>query len=149
MPVTEQKPNVLLTQRLLDAQAGVLGSMLIDPDTVPLVLGQVQAKDFIEPRYRAIFEAIAALFREGKAVDAILVREKLGGGVNSSWTEFLNGIMDVTCTAAHVEDYVDQLRQGSMLHGLRELGEKIAATEDLDTARHPGHDLRGRLRKVF
>ena len=133
--MTEQKPNALLTQRLLDAQAGVLGSMLIDPDTVPLVLGRVQAKDFIEARYRAIFEAIAALFREGKAVDAILVREKLGGGVNSQWTELLTGIMDVTVTAAHVEDYVDQLRQGATLHGLRELGEKIAATEDLDTAR--------------
>ena len=41
----------------------------------------------------------------------------------------------ITVTAANVEDYVDQLRQGATLHGLRELGEKIAATEDLDTAR--------------
>ena len=42
------------TQRIADPAAagrpgGRAGSMLIDPDTVPLVLGQVQAKDSSSP----------------------------------------------------------------------------------------------------
>lgn len=130
--MTEQP---ILTQRLLDAQAGVLGSMLFDPDTVPLVLSRVRDEDFVTREYRLIFQAVEALFRESKPVTPILVREKLGVGVESPLTKLLAGIVDITVTAAHVEDYVDQLRQGATLHSLRELGEKIAATEDLNTAR--------------
>lgn len=130
--MTEQP---ILTQRLLDAQAGVLGSMLFDPDTVPMVLSRVRSEDFVTREYRMIFQAVEALFREGKPVTPIMVREKLGVGVRSPLTELLAGILDITVTAAHVEDYVDQLRQGATLHRLRGLGEKIAATEDLDTAR--------------
>ena len=130
--MTEQP---ILTQRLLDAQAGVLGSMLFDPDTVPMVLSRVRSEDFVTREYRMIFQAVEALFREGKPVTPIMVREKLGVGVRSPLTELLAGIVDITVTAAHVEDYVDQLRQGATLHRLRGLGKKIAATEDLDTAR--------------
>ena len=130
--MTEQP---ILTQRLLDAQAGVLGSMLFDPDTVPLVLSRVRDEDFVTREYRLIFQAVEALFREGKPVTPILVREKLGVGVESPLTQLLAGILDITVTSAHVEDYVDQLRQGATLHSLRKLGEKIAASEDLDTAR--------------
>ena len=42
MPVSEIKQDAILSQRLLDAQVGVLGSMLIDPDTVPEVLSRVR-----------------------------------------------------------------------------------------------------------
>ena len=63
MPVSEIKQDAILSQRLLDAQAGVLGSMLIDPDTVPEVLSRVRDEDFAEKKYRLIFQAIQARFR--------------------------------------------------------------------------------------
>jgi len=72
--VSEIKQDAILSQRLLDAQVGVLGSMLIDPDTVPEVLSRVRDEDFAEKKYRLIFQAIQARFRAGQAIDPILVR---------------------------------------------------------------------------
>lgn len=120
--MSEIKQDAILSQRLLDAQVGVLGSMLIDPDTVPEVLSRVRDEDFAEKKYRLIFQAIQARFRAGQAIDPILVRETLGGGVDSPWTSILQGLMDVTTTAAHVDDYVDALRASVTLSNLRTLG---------------------------
>ena len=50
--MSEIKQDAILSQRLLDAQVGVLGSMLIDPDTVPEVLSRVRDADFAEEKYR-------------------------------------------------------------------------------------------------
>ena len=132
--MSEIKQDAVLSQRLLDAQAGVLGSMLIDPDTVPGVLARVRDEDFVNKDYRLVFQAIQARFRAGQAIDAILVRETLGGGVDSSWTALLRDLMDVTATAAHVDDYVDALRSSVTLAGLRALGAQLAEADRLEDA---------------
>ncbi|WP_273482445.1 DnaB-like helicase N-terminal domain-containing protein [Dysosmobacter welbionis] len=132
--MSEIKQDAILSQRLLDAQVGVLGSMLIDPDTVPEVLSRVRDADFAEKKYRLIFQAIQARFRAGQAIDPILVRETLGGGVDSPWTSILQGLMDVTTTAAHVDDYVDALRASVTLSNLRTLGTQLAEADRLEDA---------------
>lgn len=132
--MSEIKQDAVLSQRLLDAQAGVLGSMLIDPDTVPGVLARVRDEDFVNKDYRLVFQAIQARFRAGQAIDPILVRETLGGGVDSPWTALLRDLMDVTATAAHVDDYVDALRSSVTLAGLRALGTQLAETDRLEDA---------------
>ena len=132
--MSEIKQDAVLSQRLMDAQVGVLGSMLIDPDTVPAVLGRVTAEDFISKDYRLVFQAIQARFQAGQAITPILVRETLGGGVDSSWTQILQGCMDVTATAAYVEDYIDALRDNAALSRLRALGEQMAQAEQLPDA---------------
>ena len=132
--MSEIKQDAILSQRLLDAQVGVLGSMLIDPDTVPEVLSRVRDADFAEEKYRLVFQAIQARFRAGQAIDPILVRETLGGGVDSPWTSILQGLMDVTTTAAHVDDYVDALRASVTLSNLRTLGTQLAEADRLEDA---------------
>ncbi len=132
--MSEIKQDAILSQRLLDAQVGVLGSMLIDPDTVPSVLARVRDEDFVNKDYRLVFQAIQARFRAGQAIDPILVRETLGGGVDSPWTSILQGLMDVTTTAAHVDDYVDALRASVTLSNLRTLGSQLAEADRLEDA---------------
>ncbi len=130
--MSEQSP--ILSQRLLDAQAGVLGSMLIDPDTVPLVLSRVTERDFVSGVYRQIFLAIRDRFRAGERIDAILVRETLGGGADGPWTEPLSRLMDDTVTAANVESYVDALLADARLARLRDLGARLAEADSGDEA---------------
>ena len=125
--MSEQSP--ILSQRLLDAQAGVLGSMLIDPDTVPLVLSRVTERDFVSEAYRQIFRAIRDRFRAGERIDAILVRETLGGGVDSPWSDALRQLMDMTPTAANVESYVDALLAAARLSRFRDLCARGAEAE--------------------
>lgn len=92
--MSEAKTVTVLTQDLMNAQVGVLGSMLIDEECVGFVLSRVSERDFVTQQYRSIFRAIRTLFREGLPTDAIAVREKLGGKLGDGWSKLLTGIMD-------------------------------------------------------
>ena len=50
--------SALDQQNLLDAQASVLGSMLIDSRCVGAVLAEVRPEYITQPTYRMIFDAI-------------------------------------------------------------------------------------------
>lgn len=122
--------NAFLAQTLLDAQCGVLGSMLIDPDTVGPTLSRVQASDFTTKQYLTIFQAIQALFRAGKPIDGITVRETVGSG----FTQLLSNLIDATPTSANLDAYIDLLKRSAMLQHLQDLGAELATANDADDA---------------
>ena len=133
--MSEAKTVAVLTQDLMNAQVGVLGSMLIDEECVGFVLSRVSERDFVTQQYRSIFRAIRTLFREGLPTDAIAVREKLGGKLGDGWSKLLTGIMDYTPTAANVDGYVQMLKEKSALYQLQELGAALQNAADMNEAR--------------
>lgn len=133
--MSEVNTDAILSQDMMNAQVGVLGSMLIDEECVGFVLSKVSEKDFVIRQYRSIFQAFKALFRDGLPTDPITVREKLGGKEGDGWTDLLAGIMDTTPTAANVEGYVQVLKESSMLYQLKELGTDLQNAGDLNEAR--------------
>lgn len=133
--MSEVKADAILTQDLMDAQVGVLGSMLIDDECVGFVLSKVSERDFVTQQYRSIFKAIKTLFRDGLPTDAITVREQLGGKAGDSWTELLKGIMDYTPTAANVDGYVQMLKEKSTLYQIQEMGTALQNAGDMNEAR--------------
>ncbi len=128
--MSEVQTNAMLSQTMLDAQQGVLGAMLIDPDTVGPVLSKVQASDFTIKQYRTIFQTIQALFRDGKPVDGITVRENAG----AQFRDLLVQLIDRTPTAANVDEYVALLKRSSSLYYLQELGTQLSTADTLDDA---------------
>lgn len=128
-----QKPD-LQAQRLIDAQAAVLGSMLIDGDCIADVLAEVNEKMFVSGAYRTIYGAIRELFQAAKPVDIVTVgaqlRETSG---TSDYDKVLVQLAEVTPTAANVMAYVDVLRRDSIVYRLREIGRALTETEDLET----------------
>lgn len=94
-----------------DAQVGVLGSLLIDPATVPVLMRQLQPQDFPDSTYRHIFEAARAVFLEGTPVDPVTVLDRLG----KAYGPALRELMALTPTAANCELYARILREDRML----------------------------------
>ena len=125
------KADPILSQALLDAQTGVLGSMLIDADTVGPVMARTTAKDFRSPQHRLVYEAIRRLFDRGAPVDGVSVNAELGGNASA----FLVQLMELTPTAANCDEYVALLKQSAALDELRILGERLSDAKDLDAAR--------------
>lgn len=125
--------SALVTELAMEAQANVLGSMLIDSEVVGPLLHQLTAEDFIESRYRNIFQAIKRLQGQGKDTDPLLVNDALGG----NYREILAGLMEVTPTSANAEEYAAILRRAALQYHLAELGEQLtaAAASGLDEAR--------------
>ena len=53
--MSEAKTVAVLTQDLMNAQVGVLGSMLIDEECVGFVLSRVSERDFVTQQYQQLF----------------------------------------------------------------------------------------------
>lgn len=122
--------SILVTNHALDAEREVLGAMLIDPDVVGRLLLRLAPSDFIESRYRMIFQAIRRLQSQGKPVDALTVNDALGG----NYREILAGILEVTVTSANADEYASICRKTALQTHLAELGEKLAEAQgDLET----------------
>ena len=114
-------------QDWLEAQYGVLGSMLISPEIVPKALSQVSDSDF-SGKCVAVYQAIRAIFSSGVPVDVVTVRDKLG----AEYTSFLMQIMEITPTAANYQAYIDIAKKQSRVARLKEIGQQIADAETLE-----------------
>lgn len=127
----QQKQSPVQSQRLLDAQVGVIGSMLIDTDCVGDVLSSITDRNFSGAEYRNIFKVIKALFSEGKPVDPVTVRDKLREEAGADYNDLLLQIMDLTPTAANVMAYADILKRESIVWRLHTIAAQLADTVEL------------------
>ena len=124
--------SVLVTEQALEAQAAVLGSMLIDPEVVGPMLHQLTPEDFTEGQYRQIFYAFRRLQGQGKAPDAFTVNDALGG----NYREILAQLMEITPTSANAEEYAAICHRTALQYRLAEYGEQMAdAAGDLEQQR--------------
>lgn len=120
-----------LSERLLTAEQGVLGSMLIDENTVGPMLLAVSAEDFRQPEYRSVFRAFRDLYGQGRTPDPILVNEHMGG----AYGKLLADLMEITPTSANADAYAQSLRENSRLWRLRELGDQLSRADGPDACR--------------
>lgn len=132
----------------LEAEAAVLGSMLIDSGCIPQVLQGAQATDFGEP-YRLIFEAMAAVHAAGKPLDIVVLRSQLSaaGKLDAvGGLETLLHLVEVVPSSANVLYYLqivtELARRRALLRALAE------AVEALDAGRNPDRVV-SRLRGVL
>ena len=125
--------SALDQQNLLDAQASVLGSMLIDSRCVGAVLAEVRPDYITQPTYRMIFDAITHLYADNRKIDAVTVlAEVTGGGKNTAMYDLVARLMQVTPTAANVGEYVRILKQRARLMSLKDLASEILGAESED-----------------
>ncbi len=61
----------------IEAECGVLGSLLIDPEAVPLVADWLHPEDFYRDAHRTIYEAILTLYARNQPADFITLCELL------------------------------------------------------------------------
>lgn len=119
-----------VTNAAVDAEAAILGSMLIDSTCIGDVLLAVSAGDFLTPRHGAIFTAIRELFTAGRPVDPVTVVNRVG----TECRETISECMTITPTAANVLTYCDALREQTRLYRLKLAAENTLEAADLETA---------------
>lgn len=109
------------------AEMAVLGSILIDPRCAGLVFEKLRAENFSSSTYRNLFEAAFKLFLEDKPIDPVSVCYAAGGEI---YFDTVKEIMQLTPTAANVEEYVQIVREQSLLSALNNLGMQLASVTD-------------------
>ena len=101
-----------------EAEQAVLGSMLIDERCVNQVMGALRPEDFYLRQNRDIFEAISSMYNFSEKIDPVTVLDKmklLGSYQESVSYDYIRQLMLITPTAANVEEYINIVRDKSLL----------------------------------
>ena len=112
----------------LDAEASLLGAVLIDGDVIIKIADIISADDFFDPRHKRIFEAITGLYEDHSSIDVLTLSDRLKAndyldliGGASYLTELTNFVP----TASHVEQYAEIVAQKALRRRL------IAVSQDM------------------
>ena len=126
--------NEELLQRQLphsvEAEQAVLGSMLIDPRCVPEVIDKLRVEDFYLRQNREIYETIYSLFNYSLTIDPVTVLEnmKKSGYYDENQSRgYILQLMDTTPTAANVLEYVEIIRDKTLLRRVAETAGELTA----------------------
>ncbi len=114
----------------LDAEQGVLGSMLLDRDAIARAIEGLRPEDFYRDAHRVIYAAMLELFERGEPVDLITVTNRLTGMgklEDIGGATYLASLPNVVPTAANVDYYASIVLEKSMLRSLINAGTHIAA----------------------
>jgi replicative DNA helicase len=121
-------PGAKIPPQNTDAEASLLGAILIDADAIVKIADIVRPDDFYEERNKRIYEAILNLYEKHSPIDVLTLSDQLKGngflemvGGSSYLTELTNFVP----TATHVEQYADIVAQKSLRRRL------IKASQDI------------------
>ena len=106
----------------LEAEAAVLGSMMLDPECIGLVVQQITASAFYRIEHQMMFDAIVSLWeKKDEKFDLLLLRdeiknrkqlEEIGGA------EYLVKVAESVPSAANVEQYLQIVKDKQMMREL-------------------------------
>ena len=74
-PTKAQSPIKHIPPHNLEAEAAVLGSILINSDSMNKVVEILEPQHFYSPQNKLIYEAIFALYNQNKPIDGISLAE--------------------------------------------------------------------------
>lgn len=118
-------------ERLLDAQAALLGDVIISPEIIGDVVQTVSADDFTDPTYRHVYEAILRLWNTQETIDVISIEHELG----EAYRKLLLDLMQITPTAANWRGHAAIVKNLSRLRRLQQLGTELSLADTEDEAR--------------
>ena len=114
----------------LEAEQGVLGSMLLDRDAIARAIEGLRADDFYRDAHRVIFQSMVELFERGEPVDLITVTNRLAANGkldDVGGATYVAALPNLVPTAANVDFYANIVLEKSMLRALISAGTHIAA----------------------
>jgi replicative DNA helicase len=141
MRLNDLSPDLLLWSP--DAEASVLGSLLLDNSAWDRVGDLLQEKHFHTPAHAAIFSAIASLVVGGKPADPITVFDRLqhlGKADEAGGFEYVASLSLREMSAAGVRRYAEIVAERALMRGMVEGAEKV---KELAVA--PGISIADRL----
>ena len=120
----------------LDAEKSVIGSMLMDRDAIVDAADMLVSDDFFNRQYGILFENMVELFKEGKAVDLITLKNKLEE--NNVPDEVISSkviaeILDTVPTSVNAKHYAQIVADKSVLRKTIKLCETVEKDCYLDS----------------
>lgn len=103
------------------AEQSLLGSVLIDPECLNMIAGEIAPEDFYITEHSKIFDAMLDLYRVNGVIDIVtLIDQLVQGGVydKSGGEDYIRTLGDVVPSALNVKDYAKIVKEKSILRKL-------------------------------
>src|SRR6266576_183380 len=130
MKQVEQSLEKLLPQNI-EAECGVLGSIIIDPEAIVQVSDFLHADDFYRDAHRTIYEVILQLYEQREAPDFITICDELERHnklENVGGASYITSLINQVPTSGNVEYYGRIVERNAILRRLIHAAAQIAAT---------------------
>jgi replicative DNA helicase len=136
----------------LEAEAAVLGSMILDPECIGQVVQQVTTGAFYRIEHQMIFDAIVSLWeKKNEKFDLLLLRDELKNRSQLEETggaEYLVKIAESVPSSANVEQYLQIVKDKQMMRELISAAGEVL-TEAFETAGDAAEKLDRAEQKMF
>ncbi len=120
-PATHIDAAAKMPPQNLDAEASLLGSILIEKDAIIKVADIVHADDFYDDRHGLIFDAILDLYESRQPIDVVSLANKLSAAgelERVGGAAYITDLTAVVPTAAHVVHYASIVAHKATLRRL-------------------------------
>ena len=104
-----------------EAERGVIGGIIRDPDVLPSVQQIIRTENFYFDAHQKVFQAIVDLSQEGQPIDLVLIHERLKRSKqleDVGGPGFLGQLWDEVPTGANAEYHAKIVRDTAMIRGL-------------------------------
>lgn len=117
----------------VQAEAAVLGSMLLDRDAISGVIQHLHPDDFYRPDHRLVCQAIWDLYDHNQPVDLVTLAEELDrrgqlqeiGDASASGPSYLAALAEATPSALNAEYYAEIVRGKSLVRELIRAADEV------------------------
>ncbi len=112
----------------IDAEASLLGAILIDTDAIVKIADGITTDDFYDPRHARIYEALLALYERRASIDVLTLADQLKGAGfldTVGGPAYLTELTNFVPTASHVEQYADIVAQKALRRRLIQVGAEM------------------------
>lgn len=121
-------PGSVVPPQSVDAEASLLGAILIDSDAIVKIADIIDVRDFYDERHGFIYEAVTKLYEAHRPIDVLTLSDELKSSKRLEQiggAGFLTELTNYVPTAAHVEQYAAMVAQKAMRRRL------IKASQDI------------------
>ncbi len=113
-----------------DAEASLLGAILIDTDALVKIADRIDSYDFYDEKHRYIYEAVTQLYDKHSPIDVLTLSDQMKANTTLEaigGSSYLAELTNFVPTAAHVEQYAEIVAQKALRRRL------IKAAQDITT----------------
>ena len=124
-----RNPTPVEVPAALDAEASVLGAILVDASALETVRPRLKGGDFYRPANRLVYETASQLAAQGSAIDIVTMSARLeseGMLQRVGGAAYLSSLESACPLASNVLDYADLVREAARKRDLLHISDALA-----------------------
>ncbi len=121
MDTKTNNPAERVPPQNIEAEASVLGSLMLDRDAIIKIADLIHSDDFYEEKHKAVFLAMLELYEKNSSIDILTVSNLLDEQNKLDFvggSSYLAGLVNSVPTAAHIVHYASIVRRKGTLRRL-------------------------------